>query len=220
MLDSIKQWVSEHATSAPWADVGRFAQRQKMVFKRRPDDVGFCIENRQNDLLWRLDFGPPQRQYIQGFELSMRMRLSVGTDLQMMVLSKNLFETLENLAFECFTETTQTIIESTTPEEMRWLVIFPSVAYVAHESVQAQFQLVGSSPLEAAYWMEGSLAQTLRSKRLDDPNPFMLMVLGDRIYLRMQLEEANELAIRQAVMIFEVAAAQAVQTAVLAASPS
>jgi hypothetical protein len=224
MLDSFKRLISRHTEPSPWPEVQRWVHAQKMVFNHLEDMQGFWVEGGLQSRPWRLEWGPPQRQYIKGAELRMRIDLgaSMATELQMLLLSKTLFETLEHNTFERYTETTQTLIDTDSPEEMRWLVMYPATNFQASKAVRAAFHMVSGSPLEAAHWVEGELAQQLDGC-LDhllaaDP-PFMLMVLHHRIYLRMQLIEPELEPISQALTLFETAILQALQTAALATRP-
>jgi hypothetical protein len=219
MLTSLKKLITRTSPDTPWEHVRRWAREQKMTFSHLEDTQGFWVEGGSQTKPWRLEWGPSQRTYIEGTELRMRMDMGVSAELQMLTLSKTLFETLEHRAFESFTETTQTLIDHNTPEEMRWLVMFSNATYQASRAVSARMHLIGSSPLEAAYWMEGDLAnqieRSLGTLLATDP-PFMLMVLRSRVYLRMQLKVPQVDVISQAVTVFETAVLKALQTAQLA----
>lgn len=214
MLDALKRLISRHPPVAEWTALAQWARDHKMSFKRVRDEEGFVIDGGLASKPWRLEWGPPQRQYIEGQELRLRMDVGLSPDLQMLVLSQNLFETLESSTFDSFTETTQTVMDNNTPEEMRWLVMFPQATCKVSKVVRAHFHLVGSSPLEAANWFEGELAQRLESATsgfLKDEPPFMLMVLRGRVYLRLQLSRPDVASVSQAVAVFETAVLQAIR---------
>jgi hypothetical protein len=219
MLDSFKRLIARNHGPSSWVPVQRWAHEQKMAFNGSEDAAGFWIEGGLDSRPWRLEWGPPQRQYIRGAELRIRLDMGVEAELQMLLLSKTLFDSLEHSAFESFTETTQTLIDTNLPEELRWLVMFPAASYQAVKTVRSRFHLLGSSPLEAAHWVEGALAKQLEmalSTFLARELPFLVMVLGSRVYLRMQMEQPLLAPIQQALEIFETAVLQAMQTASLA----
>jgi hypothetical protein len=224
MLDSFKRLISRHTEASPWPEVQKWVHAQKMVFNHFEDMQGFWIEGGLQSRPWRLEWGPPQRQYIEGTELRMRIDLgaSMATELQMLLLSRTLFESLEHNTFERYTETTQTLIDTDAPEEMRWLVMYPATSFKAPKAVRSRFQLLSSTPLEAAHWVEGELARRLETSLnhllIADP-AFLLMVLHQRIYLRMQLIEPELAQISQALSVFETAILQALHTATLATRP-
>lgn len=220
MLDAFKRLISRQTPGPQWREVADWAQSNKLNFKREHEGEGFVIDGGMENKPWRLEWGPPQRLYIHGRELRLRMELGLSPNLQMLLLSQPLLETLERQTFESFTESTQTVIDADTPEEMRWLAMFHKVTYTASKNVRMRFGLVGNAPAEAASWVEGALARQLEEAAagvLKAEPPFVLMTLRGRVYLRMQLVEPEVAQIGQAVALFEVAVLQALRVAGLGA---
>jgi hypothetical protein len=216
MFEALKRLVSKRPSPAPqWPAVVEWAKRQQFAFKRvREDDDAFVIDGSLEGKPWRMEWGAPQRHYIEGHELRLRMELGLSPNLQMLLLSQPLFEALERSTFESFTETTQTIIDHDTPEEMRWLVMFPRAPYKAAKTVRQHFHLIGSAPVETAGWVEGALALQLEEADagfLSTQPPFVLMTLRGRMYLRLQMAEPDVAVLAQAVALFEAAVAQALR---------
>ena len=219
MLDAFKRLISRPPPGPEWREVAEWAKRNKLGFKREHEGVGFVIDGGIDTKHWRLEWGPPQRLYIEGHELRLRMELGLSPNLQMLVLSQPLLETLERQTFERFTESTQRVIDGATPEEMRWLAMFPKVPYKASKEVRMRFGLVGNMPAESASWVEGSLAHQLEEAVggfLKNEPPFVLMLLRGRAYLRMQLPEPDVARMAQALALFEVAVLQALRVAGMA----
>ena len=216
MLDAFKKLISRQPPGPDWREVSDWAKANKLGFKREHEGVGFVIDGGMESKPWRLEWGPPQRLYIEGHELRLRMELGLSPNLQMLLLSQPLLETLERQTFERFTESTQTVIDGATPEEMRWLAMFPKVPYKASKDVRMRFGLVGNVPIEASHWVEGPLARQMDEAALgflkNEP-PFVLMLLRGRVYLRMQMPEPKVQLIAQAVSVFEVAVRQALRVA-------
>jgi hypothetical protein len=223
MLDAFKKLISRPAPGPEWREVEEWARHNKLKYKREQEGEGFVIAGGMESKPWRLEWGPPQRQYIDGHELRLRMELGLSPNLQVLLISQPLLETLERQAFERFTESTQTVIDANTPEEMRWLAMFPKVPYKASKEVRSRFGLVSSAQAEAASWVEGALAKQLEEAMLGflkiEP-PFVLMLLRGRAYLRMQLPEPEVRLVTQAVGLFEVAVLQALRVAGLGAEGS
>jgi len=217
MLESFKRLFAAKAEPAPaWPEVEAWAKREGLPFRRVREGEGFVIEGRLDDLPWRLEWGPPQRSYIAGRELRMRMELDLPGDLQMLLLAKPLMDQLERQTYESFTEGLQTQIDTATPEEMRWLVMFPKVNLNAYRALRGRFGAVSALPSAVQAWLEGPLAQQLEralAGALQFDPPFVLMTLRGRAYLRTQLIAPDASAIDAAVAIFETAAAQAVLAA-------
>ncbi len=161
---------------------------------------------------WRLEWGAPQRDYIQGNELRLRMGIGLSHELHMLLLSRPLMDELERRTFENFTSTMQTQIDASTPEEMRWLAMYPKVALAANLDFRHRFAIVSSSPQAAVAWVAGPLAECLsiaaRGPLAGSP-PFLVMTLRGRIYLRLELAALDLAAFDAMVDLFETAAERA-----------
>ena len=134
----------------------------------------------QGDEGWRLEWGPSQRDYITGGELRLRADLRDGPELQMLVVSRMLMEALERQVFEEFTEGTQTRIDTATPEEMRWLVMFPKFTAPESKELREHYGAVGSVPEALPAWLNGKLTEKL----LEGARTWL--ALEDRLVLIMQ----------------------------------
>lgn len=223
MLDAFKRLISRPPPGPEWREVAEWAKHNKLGFKRESEGTGFVLDGGMESKPWRLEWGPPQRNYIEGNELRLRMELGLSPNLQMLLISQPLLETLERQTFERFTESTQTVIDGATPEEMRWLAMFPKVPYKGSKDVRMRFGLVGNLPAEAASWVDGALAHQMEEAAagfLKHEPPFVLMLLRGRAYLRMQMPEPKVSLIAQSVAVFEVAVLQALRVAGLGAEGS
>ena len=215
MLDAIKRWISGGAPGPDWSDVSGWAQSKGHGFKRARDDEGFVIDGSFGSRSWRLEWGPPQRAYIGAHELRIRMELQLSSNLQMLVLTRALQEMLERETFERYTQSNQTVIDTSTPEEMRWLAMFPK-ANLANlpKQARARFAAVASDPALAQQWVDGAFAQRLAeasSRLLRHDPPFVLMTLRGRVYMRLELALPEPPAIAQSLSLFEAAALAALQ---------
>lgn len=212
MLESIKRWVGGAPEGPDWSAVSEWAAQRQARFKRTRDKQGFVVDAALDGRPWRLEWGPPQRSYIAGHELRLRIELGLSPDLQMLLMSRPLMETLERQTFERYTEGMQTQIDVSTPEEMRWLAMLPKAPLAGSREFRARFGAVALVPQFAATWIDGALAERLWSAALGPlaaDQPLVLMTLRGRVYLRLQLPEPDVAAIAAAVAIFECAAAQA-----------
>jgi hypothetical protein len=137
--------------------------------------------------------------------------------MQMLVLSRQLMEQLERQVFDSFTEGAQTQIDTATPEEMRWLVMFPKVNLVSLPALRSALGVVASAPATGLSWLEGPLAAHLEralSQWLTQPLPFVLMTLRGRTYLRMALVDPEVRMLDGALSLFQTAVQQAMRVAV------
>lgn len=214
MLESLKRFFSKTGVERDLTEVSEWALRRGHGFKRARGDKGFVIDGVLDGKPWRMEWGPPQRAYIEGHELRIRMELDLAGDAQMLLLSRPLMDTLERQTFEEFTDNVQTQIGTKTPEEMRWLVMFPKVNLGALKSLRTRFGAVASEPAAGLAWIEGPLANVLERAAggflLDEP-PFVLMTLRGRAYLRMQLGAPDSNVISAVLALFETAVTQALR---------
>src|SRR2546423_12294289 len=95
MLDALKRWIAGGPQGREWNDVSGWAQQNGHGFKRARDDEGFVIDGTFDDKPWRLEWGPPQRAYITGHEMRIRMELQLSSGLQMLLMTRPLMEKLE-----------------------------------------------------------------------------------------------------------------------------
>jgi hypothetical protein len=212
MLNAIRRWISGGSTGTDWSGVSEWAQKHKHGFKRAKDDEGFVIDGSFDGRPWRLEWGPPQRAYITAQELRIRMELQLSSNLQMLVMSRALMELLERETFERYTQSNQTLIDVSTPEEMRWLAMFPKANLELPKSVKGQFGAVASDPHNALAWVGESFGLQLAHASLNllrDQPPFLIMTLRGRVYMRLQLETPDPVLIGQAVDLFRAAAQSA-----------
>lgn len=219
MLDAFKRLIARKPSEPEWSDVADWAERRKLGFKRvRDEGGGFVLDGNLGGKPWRLEWGPPQRKYIDGHELRIRMELGLSHNLQMLVLTQSLFEALERSAFESFTESTQTVIDGNTPEEVRWIVMFPKANVQGSKSLRSNFHFTGAAAIDAERWLDGPLRDAFERADagfLSGQPPFVLMVLRGRVYLRMQLDHADVPALSGAVGLFEAAVPEALRVASL-----
>ncbi len=211
MLDSFKRFFARQGIDRDLSEISDWAQRRGYGIKRARREDGFVIDGGLEARPWRIEWGPPQRAYIDGHELRLRMELDVPSGAQMLLLSRPLMNALERLTFDEFTDSVQTQIGTKTPEEMRWLVMFPKVDMATLKTLRTRFGAVASVPATGLAWIEGALAQALEQfaeAYLRDEPPFVLMSLRGRLYLRWQLLAPDPGAVAAALALFEIAATQ------------
>jgi hypothetical protein len=207
-----KSFFANQGLGADFSEVSAWAKRRGYAFKREREGNGFVVDGKLEDTPWRLEWGPPQRPYITGHELRIRMELGLPPDLLMLLISKSLMELLEKQAFEEFTQSNQTEMGDKSPEEMRWLVMFPKMPMNASKLLRANFGGVSSLANEGPAWLDGPLGHALERAAgtlLRQQPPFVLMTLRGRIYLRMQLASADETDVAAALALFEIAGTEA-----------
>ena len=216
MLGSIRSLLARATGHAERDAISAWARRQGHQWKREKDGDGFAIDGTSAAAPWRLEWGAPQRPYIVGHELRIRSVLDLPPDLQMLVLTKPLEETLAKEAFELGTQGNQTLVGDAVPEETRWLVMFPKIVFNQSKTLRNTFAGVSSLDYEGGAWLETTLAKALEratSTWLIGSPPFLLMTLRGRLYLRLQLAEVDEIDLVGILELFQVAADSALRVA-------
>jgi len=214
MLGSIKRLFAKQGIDRDLSAIAEWAQRRGFGFKRVRNEDGFVIDGLLEGKTWRLEWGPPQRAYIFGHELRLRMELSLPSDMQMLLLSRPLMDVLERQTYELYTDNVQTQMGSSTPEEMRWLVMFPKLNLGNLKGLRGRFGGVASVPASGLEWIDGPLANQLEANLdglLNGDPAFVLMTLRSRAYLRLQLVSPTPDAVSASIGLFETAVAQALR---------
>jgi hypothetical protein len=216
MLGSLKRLFSPRPEGHDFTAVEAWAKEQGHGFKRARREDGFVIDGLLGNKPWRIEWGPSQRSYIEGHELRLRIELALRSDTQMLLLSRELMAVLERKTFEEFTDSVQTQIGTKTPEEMRWLVMFPKIDLAPLKALKAPFGAVASTPALGLAWIDGPLALALERASaglLKGAPPFVLMTLRGNAYMKLRLRSPDVDDIAAALALFETAATQAVRAA-------
>lgn len=198
------------AESDEAADVREWAGAQGHRFAPGRGGDGFVIEPR-GGAAWRVEWGPSQRDYIEGGELRVRAEIGAAGDLQMLLVTRSLAARLEAQVFDRFTEGNQTRIDDRTPEEMRWLVLYPQVPLSVLGALHDRFAALANRPAAAPMWLEGALARRLEAcaEWLDAATPLALIVQRGRFVLRMAHAVPAVTVVASAIGLASVAAAAA-----------
>jgi hypothetical protein len=209
----VKHWFVARANAARWRPIHDWAEARNGQFRMARDGQGFLIE--QPKALpgsLRIEWGRSQRAYIEGHELRMRCELRLHSDLQLLILCRQLMEKLESSVFEAYTDTLKTRVDTDTPEEMRWLVMFPKFSQISSKLVRQRFGALGVNKELTAAWLEGELSTLLAQASLDllpEGQPFVLMTMRGNVYLRTAMAEPSLSKIQALVKVLELACKEA-----------
>lgn len=170
---------------------------------------GFVVEPAAGG--WRAEWGSSQRSYIEGMELRVRGEIGDAGDLQMLVVTSPLVTRLEREVYEQFTEGTQTLIDHRTPEEARWLVLYPKMPRQALGPLRDRFAALANRPAAAPMWLDGELSSALAATAdwLEEGTPLVMLVQRGRFVLRLPLAQPAAPVIAPAVELAIAAIASA-----------
>jgi hypothetical protein len=214
VVKQVKHWLVTRANAARWRPIQDWAEARNASFTQTRDGLGFLIEApKALPGPLRVEWGVSQRSYLPGTELRMRCEMGLHPDLQLMVLCRSLMENLERAVFEAYTDTLKTRADTDTPEEMRWLVMFPKFNNTS-QMVRQRYGVVGVTKDLTGAWMEGELSDALGQASQDllpDGHPFVLMCMRGNIYLRTEMAEPDIAKVQALVRLLECAAREALR---------
>jgi hypothetical protein len=210
MLENLKKWLgggsapkSDHASLIDWA-----AQRQFACRAVSKED-GVVIDGRLGALPWRLEWGPSQRPYVTGRELRLRAEPGLPPTLQLLVINRELSVSLEKAVFDEYVEGVQTRIDTATPPEMRWLVMFPKLSGSELGVLRERYVAVSGSKPWLQRWLDGALGTALLAAPGTPADPLVLMIGRGRLMLRTACAEPTVEAIQAWLRVFESALREA-----------
>ena len=215
MLDGIKRWLSGGRTDGKAeAQVGPEAfagwSRAGQVQIRTPrEGEGVIIDGKAGDVPWRLEWGPSQRPYVLGRELRIRAELPLPADLQLIVLNRVLQEAIEKTMFDQFVEGVQTRIDTETPAEMRWVVMYPKLSRPELGDLAERYAAASCLKPWLQQWLAGPLSPLLAGLAIDPATAFVLMINRGKVTLRTEADEASPRAFEPHLRVFEAALREA-----------
>lgn len=221
MLDGLKRLLTGAPAPAGegWSDLAAWAASRNHSFRDVPNE-GFVIDGRLEATPWRLEWGPSQRPYIAGQELRLRAEMGLPSDLQLVLMNRELQETMEQAVFNQYVEGVQTRIDNQTPPEMRWLVMFPRLPGSEMGPLHERFVALSNFKNWLVRWLEGPLAQSLAALRAGPSVPLVLMIGRGRLMLRTALAEPELPALQTWLRLFETAMREARRVSVSGAESS
>jgi len=212
MLHNLKRFFGRHgdadAAARAWPELSDWAAGRQFMLREAKGvkgAEGLVIDGQFAAQPWRLEWGPSQRPYIRGTELRLRADVGRTTDVQAMVLDRALQAAMEASVFEQYVESVQTRIDSRTPPEMRWLVMFPKVPGSELGGLKERFSGVANVKGWIGRWLEGPLAAALADVPLAAGQPVVLLVSRGRVGLRTALPEPTVVQVGAWVAVFEAA---------------
>lgn len=110
---------------------------------------------------WRVELGASQRPYVIGKELRFRGDTGVSGDVQMILVTKVLAQTLESDVFSRFTNAMQTQIDNTLPDEMRWLAMHQKVSLGSATVLSKRFVLFCNAESVVQKWLDERMVKAL-----------------------------------------------------------
>ena len=199
-------------------EVARWAASQRVAIVVQATEGHFDLGGELNGHPWRLESGASTRDYVRGMELRGRADVGADPDAAVMVLNRPLQEALEGNAYSAITDTLQTTVNASMPEEMRWLAMFEEVAWPElPTSFRRHFAVVAEHTQTAQRWIHAPVVSQLlnivegEGGAAGVESPLLLMLVRGKVYLRMEHTQRSLPEIAQATQLLLAAAQGALQ---------
>lgn len=190
-LQSIEQWA--HVRQAQW--------------RRVRDDGGFVIDGAHGSVPWRIEWGASHRSYIAGSELRFIAELGLHRDLQAMVLNRVLMLSSEARVYDEYVQGVQTRVDTQTPTEIRWLVMYTKLSASELGRLGLRFGGVASAKSWLLAWLAGPLSEALldSGRDLSENDAFVLSIARGRLGMRLAMRDPRPERIERWLGLFGVA---------------
>ena len=193
MLKFLRRLLPRNPVSVEPVALQRWADERGHGFRRVRDAAGCVIDGQLAGQAWRVEWGTPQRDYIGGFELRMIAELDLPHQLMAMVLNRPLMAAMETTVYEHFVDDVQTRIDTETPPEMRWLVMYTKLGSQDLGRLRERYGAVCSVQPWLLQWLGGPLNDALATTvELVKPDvPVVLTISRGRLTLRTAMPEPD-----------------------------
>ena len=221
MFERLRSVFTRGATSAADRSIAtatqlsQWAKGQGWSFAFQGEPAQFHLGGVAAGQPWRMESGAPARDYIHGTELRARADLRVAPEVALMVISRSLKEELEGRVYGAITDTMQTAVDDSLPQEMRWLAIYEELRWPElPTSFLRLFAVVGDRTDDAQRWVNAALVSHLLMERVPAERvqaPLLLMLGDGKVALRMQTAARHLPDLQYATALLTTAAAVAAQ---------
>jgi hypothetical protein len=207
MLAIIKRWWSAATPKPGLQGVEQWARAQGAGWRKVRDDEGFVVDGAHRGVPWRIEWGPSHRPYIAGSELRFIAELGLHRDLQVMVLNRPLMVASEAKVYDEYVQGVQTRIDTQTPTEIRWLVMYSKLTASELRTLGARFGAVASVKPWLLQWLSGPLSEALldTARNLPEADAFVLSVARGRLSMRLALRDPKPERIEIWLRLFQTA---------------
>jgi hypothetical protein len=215
MLRNLKRWWSAATPKPGLQGIEQWAQSKGASCRRVRDNEGFVIDGAHRSVPWRIEWGPSQRPYIAGNEVRFMAELGLHRDIQALVLNRPLMEASEAKVYNEYVEGVQTRVDTQTPTEIRWLVMYSKLSASELRNLGVRFGAVSSVKPWLLKWLSGPLSQALldAARGLSEADAFVLAIGRGRLSMRLGLAKPTGEALDHWLALFQTALTEAQRVA-------
>jgi hypothetical protein len=198
--DALSAWASAHRLSFQVTNGGQ----------------GMLVQGDVGGKPLELERGRATREYVLGDELRARVQLDLDDNIAVLVINRVLRDALEKAAYDQYTDTLQTSVNAPLTEEMRWIALYKEVEDLRWAPEFREFFCVLANDRQNALgWLTPGLRDELTAwpgAGLAPDQPFTLMLLRGKLYLRMQDHPGSASLLKRATTVVITAARAALDT--------
>lgn len=195
------------------AQLAQWAEGQGWALAFQGEPAQYQLSGSVAGQPWRMESGAPTRDYILGTELRARTDAHVAHDVAVMVISRPLKEELEGRVYGAITDTLQTAVDDSLPQEMRWLSIYEELRWPELPvSFSRLYAVVGDRADHAQRWVNAAVVSHLlleREQAAQAQAPLLMMLADGKVSLRLQTVARHLPDLQYAAALFTTAAAVA-----------
>ncbi len=201
MFDRLKKVFARDASPAVAATPGNsplelWAAGLGFNVVRKGATEEFSLSGQVGGKPFRLDRTSPSRAFIVDHELRARAELDVDPEVSVMVINRQLRDALEKKAYENYTDSLQTTLDTSMPEEVRWLAMYDEMGWEsgAVPGFWKRYSIVADTREHAQQWVNPELMQALLDWPAGLPEqepPFIMILQRGKIYLRMEFTPSD-----------------------------
>lgn len=211
MLRNLKRWWSATTPKPGLQGIDHWAQSKSASYRRVRDGEGFVIDGSHGGVPWRIEWGASQRPYIAGPEVRFMAELGLHRDLQVLVLNRLLMEASEARVYNEYIEGVQTRVDTQTPTEIRWLVMYSKLSPGELRNLGVRFGAVSSVKPWLLQWLSGALSPALldAARALPESESFVLSIGRGRVSMRLPLRAPTGESLTHWLTLFQTAMSEA-----------
>lgn len=205
MLKSLRRLLFKGPVPLETTTLQQWALERGHGYRKVRGGAGCVIDGRQGVQAWRIEWGATQRDYIEGFELRLIADLDLPPELMAMVLNRRLMEVMEKTVYERFVDDVQTRIDTDTPPEMRWLVMYTKVSAQDLGRLRERYGAVCSVAPWLLQWLASPLNDALAAtiEMVPEATPVVLTIGRGRLTLRTSMPQPDAARLAVWLSVFE-----------------
>ncbi len=170
------------------ASIPAWAKASGFKYEVRGGD-GYILQGEYDKRPWALEMGPSTRDFIIGRQLRGNIGLDVNPKVAVVVMSRALKDSLDELVFKLYTDSVQTMASADMPDEMRWVTVFDEFGWEGPPlALWQRYSVMADRRANATALLDEQLSQALMAWTDQESAlavPFTLNLFRSKMHIRM-----------------------------------